>query len=104
MMVWKAMCSYPGNNYIVPLGLIYKDSSHHSSSTTLCFSSHVTNPYFCAESFIFLGHHNVSQSRAKTPELLERISASELDPKPWRFTNIGLGLPHAQSFSVCLSS
>jgi len=42
------------------------------------------------------------QSRAVTPELLWRISASELDPQPWRFKNHSLGLPHAPSLSGCL--
>ena len=27
-----------------------------------------------------------------------------VNPQPWRFTNNSFGLPHAQSFSVCLSS
>ena len=29
----------------------------------------------------------LSQSRAETPELLGRISASKLNPQPWRLTN-----------------
>jgi len=49
--------------------------------------------------FVFL-----SQSRAETPKFLGRISAWELDPQPWCFTDISLGLPHAHSFSICLFS
>ena len=45
---------------------------------------------------------NLFHSRAETPELLGRISTSELDAQPWCFTNNSLGLPYAHFFSVCL--
>jgi hypothetical protein len=44
-----------------------------------------------------------SQSRIRTG-LTATWARRSVNPQPWRFTNNSFGLPHAQSFSVCLSS
>jgi len=51
---------------------------------------------------IFMSSQVQSRAEFMIPEFLGWISAWELDPQPWRFTDISLGLPHAHSFLICL--
>ena len=56
---------------------------------------------FC--SIVFPKYSSQSRARART-SLTAEWALRSVNPQPWRFTNNSLGVPHAQSFSVCLSS